>query len=118
MLPAVVLLGIGIPLITPALTASVLSAVTDAHAGVASAVSNGVARAAGLLVVAALPLLAGLPRYAADDPTALDLGFDRSMLIGAGLCVLGGIVAWFGVVGTGPTAPRRTGAPVSARTPR
>jgi len=116
-LPAVVLVGIGIPLITPAITASVLNAVADAHAGVAGAVSNGVARAAGLLVVAALPLLAGLPRYAADDPTALDRGFDHSMLIGAGLCVLGGIVAWFGLVETHPTTLRRTGASVSARTP-
>jgi hypothetical protein len=96
-LPVVVLLGLGIPLITPAITASVLGAVADAHVGVAGAVSNGVARTAGLLVVAALPVLAGLPRYAADDPTALDLGFDRSMLIGAGLCVLGGVVAWLGV---------------------
>ncbi len=102
-LPVVVLLGLGIPLITPAITASVLGAVADAHVGVAGAVSNGVARTAGLLVVAALPVLAGLPRYAADDPTALDLGFDRSMLIGAGLCVLGAVVAWLGV---GPRAPR------------
>ncbi len=96
----------------------VLSAVARRARGHRQRVSNGVARAAGLLVVAALPLLARLPRYAAGDPTALDQGFDRSMLIGAGLCALGGIVAWFGVVGTGPTTPRRTGALVSARTPR
>jgi hypothetical protein len=56
----------------------------------------GVARTAGLLVVAALPLLARLPQDAAGDPVALDHGFDRSMMMG-GLFVLGGLVAWFGV---------------------
>lgn len=104
-LPAVVLVGIGIPLVTPAITATVLSAVPDARAGIASAVSNGVARTAGLIVVAALPLLARLPQDAAGDPVALDHGFDRGMLIGAGLFVLGGLVAWFGlarVSGSGP----------------
>jgi hypothetical protein len=95
-LPVVVLMGIGIPLVTPAITATVLSAVPDTRAGIASAVSNGVARTAGLLVVAALPLLARLPQDAAGDPVALDHGFDRSMLIGAALFALGGLVAWFG----------------------
>jgi EmrB/QacA subfamily drug resistance transporter len=96
-LPVVVLVGIGIPLVTPAITATVLSAVPDTRAGIASAVSNGVARTAGLLVVAALPVLARLPQDAAGDPVALDDGFDRSMLMGSGLFVLGGLVAWFGV---------------------
>jgi hypothetical protein len=59
-------------------------------------VSNGVARVAGL-VVAALPLLAGLPPDAVDNPVALDRGFDVSMLICGGLFVLGGLIVWFGV---------------------
>ncbi len=96
-LPVVALIGLGIPLVTPAITATVLGSVPDERAGIASAVSNGVARAAGLLVVAALPLLARLPQDAGGDPVALDHGFDRSMLIGAGLFLLGGIVAWFGL---------------------
>lgn len=100
-LPVVVLVGIGIPLVTPAITATVLSAVPDARAGIASAVSNGVARTAGLIVVAALPLLARLPQGAAGDPVALDHGFDRGMLLGAGLFALGGLVAWFGLSGPG-----------------
>ncbi|MFI0485417.1 MFS transporter [Actinomadura sp. 9N215] len=96
-LPVVCLVGVGIPLITPPITATVLGAVPDARAGIASAVSNGVARAAGLMVVAALPLLAGLPQDAASDPAELDRGFDVGMLICAGLFVLGGLVVWFGV---------------------
>ncbi len=96
-LPVVALIGIGIPLVTPPITATVLSAVPDARAGTASAVSNGVARAAGLIVVAALPLAAGLPQDAASNPAALDRGFDVGMLICAGLFILGGLIVWFGV---------------------
>ncbi len=106
-LPVVLLVGIGIPLVTPAITATVLNAVPDTRAGIASAVSNGVARTAGLLVVAALPLLARLPQDAAGNSVALDHGFDRSMLIGSGLFVLGGLVAWFGIP---PPAATTTGS--------
>lgn len=109
-LPVVVLIGIGIPLITPPITATVLSAVSDARAGIASAVSNGVARAAGLVVVAALPLLAGLPQDAADNPAALNRGFDIGMLICAGLFVLGGLIVWFGIPHL-PHDPRRVDTP-------
>jgi EmrB/QacA subfamily drug resistance transporter len=104
-LPVVALLGFGIALITPSVTATVLGAVSDARAGVASAVSNGVARAAGLLAVAALPLLARLPENAVD-PATLDPGFDRSMVVGAGLFILGGLVAAVGLARPGVTAAR------------
>ena len=42
------------------LTTAVLAAVPTGHAGLASAVNNAVARAAGLIMVAALPAAAGL----------------------------------------------------------
>jgi EmrB/QacA subfamily drug resistance transporter len=96
-LPVVVLIGIGVPLITPPITTAVLSAVPEGRAGIASAVSNGVARAAGLVVVAALPLLAGLPQDIAENPAALDRGFGTSMLICAGLFLTGGLVSWIGL---------------------
>ncbi|QWF77622.1 MFS transporter [Amycolatopsis sp. CA-230715] len=96
-LPVVVLVGIGIPLVTPAITATVLAAVPGTRTGIAGAVNNGIARMAGLLVVAALPLLARLPQDATGDRLALDRGFDHSMLMGAGLFALGGLVAWFGI---------------------
>ena len=97
LLPVVVLVGIGIPLLSPAVTVAVLNSTSDAHAGVASAVSNGVARTAGLLAIAALPLLAQLPQNPVGEPLSLDRGFDHSMLFGAGLFLLGALVAWFGV---------------------
>ena len=96
-LPVVVLTGIGIPLITPPITAVVLSAVPDGRAGVASAVSNGVARAAGLVVVAALPLLAGLPQDITGNPAALDRGFGTTMLVCAALFLAGGLASWVGL---------------------
>jgi MFS family permease len=96
-LPVVVLIGIGVPLITPPITTVVLSAVPEGRVGIASAVSNGVARVAGLVVVAALPLLAGLPQDIAESPAALDSGFGTSMLICAGLFLTGGLVSWIGL---------------------
>jgi hypothetical protein len=81
-----------------------LGAVPDGRAGVASAVNNGVARAAGLVVVAALPLLAGLPQNATEDPAALDRGYAVSMLICSSLFLTGGIVSWFGLPRTATTA--------------
>ena len=43
--PGVFVLGVGLTLTVAPLTAAVLGAVEDAHAGVASAINNAVARA-------------------------------------------------------------------------
>jgi EmrB/QacA subfamily drug resistance transporter len=96
-LPTVALIGIGISLITPAISTTVLGAVPGERAGIASAVNNGVARTAGLVAVAALPVIAGLPQDVTEDPTALNRGFVISMLVCAGLFLAGGVTAWCGV---------------------
>ena len=57
--PAAIVLGAGLALTVAPLTATVLAAVDDDHAGVASAVNNAVARIAGLLAIAVLPAAAG-----------------------------------------------------------
>ncbi|MBB1156105.1 MFS transporter [Amycolatopsis dendrobii] len=96
-LPTIVLIGVGIAMITPAISTAVLGAVPEQRVGIASAVNNGVARVAGLVVVAALPAVAGLPRVLAADPAALDRGFAVSMLICACLFLAGGVLTWFGM---------------------
>ena len=59
-LPAVLVFGIGLTLVVAPVTATVLAAVDSSHAGIASGVNNAVARVAGLLAVAVIPILSGI----------------------------------------------------------
>jgi MFS family permease len=92
-LPAAVLFGAGLTLLVAPLTATVLDAAPDRFAGVASGVNNAVARAAGLLAVAVVPVAAGITGDAYTDPVALDAGFRTAMLLCAGLLLAGALVA-------------------------
>ena len=93
MLPAVAVLGLGLSMLVAPLTATVLGAIGAEHAGVASGVNNAVARAAGLISVAALPALTGLSGHSYDDPIAFAHGFGLALDIAAGLLVAGAILS-------------------------
>ena len=93
-LPGLVVFGLGLALMVAPLTATVLAAAPDRHAGIASGVNNAVARAGALLAVAALPLAVGLAGEEYADPVAMSAGYDQAMVICAAMLAVGGLLSW------------------------
>jgi EmrB/QacA subfamily drug resistance transporter len=92
-LPAVLLFGLGLSTLVAPLTATALGSLDDAYAGVASGVNNAVARAAGLLAVAVLPLAAGIGHGSLMIPGDLHSTYRTAMLICAVLMLAGSVLA-------------------------
>jgi EmrB/QacA subfamily drug resistance transporter len=111
-LPGMLVFAFGLTLTVAPLTATVLAAAPAEHAGMASAVNNTVARAAGLLAVAILPVAAGISGAGALDPTRFDDGFRIAVLLAAALCAAGALISWFGI--RNPTPEPTPAAPVPA----
>jgi predicted MFS family arabinose efflux permease len=82
-LPASIVIGLGMAAMVPTLTAAVLAAVPDDDVGVGAAVNNTVARSAGLLALASVPGLVG------DDVAA---GYDLALVICACAIAVGAVV--------------------------
>jgi MFS family permease len=106
-LPATIVFGTGLALLVAPLTSAVLSAVKESDTGIASGINNAVARLAGLIATAALPLAAGIGGSAKLEGAAYAAGYTRAMLISAGLCATGAVVAFLTVRSDHPTRKAR-----------
>lgn len=95
----VTIFGIGLTAVVAPLTATVLATADDRHAGIASGVNNAVARAAGLLAVAAVPPAVGLTGNAVDDPTVFAAGFSTAMIVSAALLLAGAVICLIAIRG-------------------
>jgi len=105
-LPAVLVFGVGLTLTVAPLTAAVLMSAPANHAGVASGVNNAVARTAGLLAIAVLPLAVGLGDESYRDPVLFDDAFERGVLLAALVLVCGSALSALLVGGREPHEPR------------
>jgi EmrB/QacA subfamily drug resistance transporter len=93
-LPAVIVFGLGVTLVVAPVTATVMAAADERHSGIASGINTAVSRLAGLIVVAVLPLIAGLTGKKFYNPASMDHGFHVAMLSCAALAAAGGVLAW------------------------
>jgi MFS family permease len=92
LLPAI-MFGFGLTATVTPLTATVLAAVPDHQAGIASGVNNAVARTGGLLAVAVLPLVTGIGADGFDDAATLHPAFVIAMWTCAALLAAGGLLS-------------------------
>jgi EmrB/QacA subfamily drug resistance transporter len=92
-LPGVVVLGVGLAITVAPLTSTALSSAPTAHAGMASAVNNDVARAGSLIAVALLPAVSALGGLSYLHPLLFSEGFRKAVTIAGLASALGGILA-------------------------
>ena len=95
-LPGIVIFGLGLVLMVAPITTTALGEIPVEQSGVGSGVNNAIARIAGLVAVAAIPLAAGLTETSAASGAAVFDGYTRAALLAAALTAAGAVLAWFG----------------------
>jgi EmrB/QacA subfamily drug resistance transporter len=93
-LPGVIVFGLGLTLVVAPVTATVMAAADEQHSGIASGINTAVSRLAGLIIVAVLPVVAGLTGEKFYEPAAMAHGFHVAMVACAGLALAGAVLAW------------------------
>ncbi len=112
-LPPILLFGAGLTLVVAPGTAVALEAAALRRAGIASGVNNAVARVAGLLAVAGLPVLVGISGHGFYEPGKMATGFHVAMAICAALAAGGGVLAWLTITGSVSSSPSKVDRPVA-----
>ncbi len=99
-LPGVLVFALGLSLVVAPVTTTALADVEETRQGVASGVNNAVARIAGLVAVAVLPLVSGLAgtQAAGDD---LVPALHRAVVVAGALCLVAAATAWLGLPARG-----------------
>jgi EmrB/QacA subfamily drug resistance transporter len=103
LLPGVLLFGLGLSATVAPLTATILGSISEKQSGIGSAINNAVSRVAGLIAIAFLGLVVG--------PHVDLAGFHRTLILTAGLLILGGIVSVVGITNHPRPAPKAATAP-------
>jgi EmrB/QacA subfamily drug resistance transporter len=114
-LPPILVFGAGMALTVAPLTSAVLQAAGEELAATASAVNNDVARIAGLLAVAVIPVAAGITGDDYLRPAALTDGYEVAVAVSAALLAAGGLLSWVTIrrgPGRAPEGDAKTGATV------
>jgi EmrB/QacA subfamily drug resistance transporter len=110
-LPGVLLFGLGLSATVAPLTNTVLGAVPQHNAGVASGINNQIARVASLLAIAAVGAIVaatfesslgreGVEPLSSGSPEIVEAsvdGYRAGMLFSAGFVVLGGVISLLGI---------------------
>jgi len=93
-LPGVIVFGLGLSLTVAPLTTAALAAVEERYSGVAAGVNNAVARAAQLLAVPLLPIMAGLAGIETVGGAEFSAGFQASARVNAAVLMASAATAF------------------------
>ena len=88
-LPAIIIIGLGLSTTVAPLTSAVLGSIDSKNAGIGSAVNNAVSRIAGLIAIAFLGVIIG--------PTVTLSGFHTGAVTMAILLTIGGVISVIGI---------------------